>query len=168
MRAVGSGVAAVALALAGCADGSVLEGPRTASTIGDRLEEAYSVEVDQVECPEEIPVADGGEFRCTARVGDESVPVDVVQTDDEGTLEVTSQRALLSTDAVEADIAATLADRFARDDVEVTCDGPAVRVEEPEATFACAAVDGDETEAVEVTVRDARGGLTYAVAGDDG
>ena len=45
----------------------------------------------------------------------------------------------------------------------VTCEGPAVRIEEPEATFTCEAVDGDETKEVEVRVRDARGALAYTL-----
>jgi hypothetical protein len=119
--------------------------------------------VGEVRCPDDVEVEEGAGFLCTAGVGEERVEVDVRQTDGEGTLEVAARAAILSTPRIEADIATTLADRFERDDVEVTCDGPEVRIEEPDATFACEAVDGDETKEVEVRVSDARGALAYTL-----
>lgn len=149
--------------VAACGGPAVLDGPRSEDRIGDRLAEAYGVEVRSVTCPDDVEVEEGGTFTCTARVGEGSVDVDVRQTDGDGTLEVEARAAILATSAVEDDIATTLADRFARDDVAVTCDGPAVRIEEPDATFTCEAVDGAETKAVEVRVRDARGALAYTL-----
>jgi hypothetical protein len=163
MRALAAAVAVAAVAVAGCGKPAVLDGPRSEDRIGERLAETYDVEVGAVTCPDDVEVEEGATFTCTARVGGERVEVDVRQTDDEGTLEVASRSAILSTPRVEDDIAATLADRFARDDVEVTCAGPAVRIEEPDATFTCEAVDGDETKEVEVRVRDARGALAYTL-----
>jgi len=148
---------------AGCGKPAVLDGPRTEDRIAARLAETYAVDVRSVACPEEIEVEEDATFRCTARVGDGSVEVDVHQTDGDGTLEVEARAAILSTARIEDDIATTLADRFERDDVEVTCGGPAVRVEEPDARFTCEAVDGDETKEVEVRVRDARGALAYTL-----
>lgn len=156
-------LAVVAMAAGACGEPAVLDGPRSEERIGERLAEAYGIDVGRVTCPEDVEVEEGASFPCTAAVGDETVEVDVRQTDDEGTLQVTSRAAILSTDRVEADIATTLADRFERDDVEVTCEGPEVRIEEPEDTFACEAVDGDETKAVEVRVRDTRGALAYTL-----
>lgn len=153
----------VGLALGGCGQPAVLDGPRSEARIQERLAEAYGVEVGAVTCPEDVEVEDGGTFACTARVGDGRVEVAVRQTDGEGTLEVEAAAAILSTPAVEDDIATTLADRFSRDEVEVTCPGPAVRIEEPDATFTCEAVDGDETKQVDVRVRDARGALAYTL-----
>lgn len=156
-------VLAVAAAAGACGNPAVLDGPRSEDRIGERLSEAYGVDVGSVSCPDDVEVEAGATFRCTARVGDDRVEVDVHQTDDEGTLEVEALAAILSTPRVEEDIAATLADRFARDDVEVTCDGPEVRIEEPDARFTCQAVDGDETKDVEVRVRDADGALAYTL-----
>ena len=153
------------LGLGGCSQPAVLDVDRAESAIGERLAETYGVEVDGVACPAEVEVADGGDFRCRALVGEDTVVVQVTQTDADGTLEVVATRAILDTAVVEADIAATLADRFERDDVAVTCAGPDVRVEEPDATFSCEAVDGDETEEVTVLVRDVRGALTYTLEG---
>jgi hypothetical protein len=148
---------------AGCGKPAVLDGPRSEDRIAERLAEAYGVEVRSVACPEDIEVEEDATFRCTARVGDGRVEVDVRQTDGEGTLEVEARAAILSTPRIEDGIATTLADRFERDDVEVTCPGPAVRIEETGTTFACEAVDGDETKAVEVRVRDTRGALAYTL-----
>lgn len=151
------------LLLAACGSPAVLDVDRTEDRIGARLGQTYHVRIDAVSCPDEVVVEEGTTFRCTARVGDASVAVDVRQSDGDGTLEVEAAAAILSRPEIETDIAATLATEFARDDVEVTCPGPEVRVEEPEATFTCEAVDGDETKVVEVRVRDARGALAYTL-----
>jgi hypothetical protein len=156
-------LALAAVVAGGCGKPAVLDGARSEDRIGERLAEAYGVEVGAVRCPDDVEVDPGATFRCTARVGDERVEVDVRQTDGEGTLEVEARAAILSTPRVEEDIATTLADRFERDDVEVTCEGPEVRIETPEATFTCEAVDGDETKTVEVRVRDTRGALAYTL-----
>lgn len=152
-----------AVGLAGCGKPAVLDVPRSEERIGESLAETYDVEVGRVSCPDEVEVEEGARFACTATVGDQEVDVDVRQADDDGTLEVASRQAILSTPRVEADIAETLADRFARDDVVVTCEGPEVRIEEPDATFTCEAVDGEETKPVDVRVRDARGALAYTL-----
>lgn len=149
--------------LSGCGKPAVLDVERSEVRIRERLAETYDVTVDAVACPDEVEVEEGATFTCRADVGDGQVEVDVRQTDGDGTLEVEARAAILSTPRVEADIAATLGDRFARDEVTVTCEGPALRIEVPEATFACQAVDGDETREVEVRVRDARGALAYTV-----
>lgn len=156
-------IALVALAAGACGKPAVLDVPRSEARIADRLEEAYAVDGVAVSCPDDVEVEDGSTFRCTAEVEETTLDVDVRQTDDDGTLEVEAQAAIIVTSRVETDIAETLADRFERDDVEVTCEGPAVRAEEPDATFACEAVDGDETKEVEVRVRDARGALAYTL-----
>lgn len=159
-------VAALALAAvagAACGEPAVLDVPRSETRIGARLAETYDIDVGTVTCPDDIEVEEGASFTCTATIGGEEVDIDVRQTDSEGTLEVASRVAILSTPRIEADIAETLADRFERDDVEVTCEGPEVRTEEPDATFTCEAVDGDETKEVEVRVRDARGALAYTL-----
>lgn len=154
----------VALGLLGaCGKPAVLDGPRSEERIAERLGEAYDVEIRSVTCPEDVHVEEGATFTCTARVGEGDVEVEVRQSDGEGTLEVEARAAILSTSRIEQDIATTLADRFAREDVEVTCGGPAVRIEEPDATFPCEAVDGDEAKEVEVRVRDTRGALAYTL-----
>ncbi len=164
MRVLVAVVAPLAVAVAACGQPAVLDGPRSEERIGERLAEAYDVAVGEVTCPDDVEVEEGATFTCTAAVGDEEVDVDVRQADGEGTLAVSSRSAILSTARVEEDIATTLADRFERDDVAVTCAGPEVRIEEPQATFTCEAVDGDETKQVEVRVRDARGALAYTLS----
>ncbi|HEU5149812.1 MAG TPA: DUF4333 domain-containing protein [Iamia sp.] len=152
-----------AVVLASCGEPAVLDGPRSEDRIGESLAETYGVEVGAVDCPDDVEVEEGATFACTVRVGDGSVEVDVRQTDGDGTLEVTARSAVLATDRVEDEIATTLADRFERDDVAVTCPGPDVRIEAPDATFTCEAVDGDEAKQVDVRVRDARGALAFTL-----
>lgn len=158
--------ALVALGSAGCGQPGVLDVERAEDRIAEELSDTYGVTFGEVSCPDEVAVEEGGSFTCTATVGGgdaHEVDVTVVQTDGEGALEVASEQAVLSTAEVEADIVVTLADRFSRDDVEVVCEGAGIRVEDPGATFACEAVDGDERRTVEVLVRDARGALTYTL-----
>jgi hypothetical protein len=163
MRRTTLAAVALSVGLAACGEPAVLDVPRSEERIGERLAETYDVEVGRVTCPDDVEVEEGAGFVCTAMVGEEEVDVDVRQTDDDGTLEVASRQAILSTRRVEADIATTLADRFERDDVAVTCEGPEVRIEEPDATFTCTAVDGEESTEIDVRVRDARGALAYTV-----
>lgn len=167
MRGLGATIVTVA-ALAACGAPAVLDGPKAEAAIGERLSSTYGVDVGRVTCPADVEVADGGTFTCEVAVGQAStVSVAVRQTDGDGTLVVEPDRAILSTPEIEDDIATTLADRFERDDVEVTCEGEAVRAEAPDATFACEAVDGEEVKQVEVRVRDARGALAYTLLDDE-
>ncbi len=156
--------ALVAIALgAGCGRPAELDVDQAEARIATSLAETFDVEVTGVACPEDVQVEAGATFACTAQIDGESLDVDVRQTDDEGALLVEPTRAVLVTARVEDDIAAVLADRFDRDDVEVSCPGGPQRLEAPDATFTCDAVDGDETKDVEVRVRDAQGALTYTL-----
>lgn len=152
-----------ALLGAGCGRPAELDVGQAEARIATSLADTFEIEVDEVTCPEDVEVEAEATFTCSARVGGETLEVEVRQTDDEGALRVEPTRAVLVTARVEADIAEVLADRFARDDVEVSCPGGPQRFEAPDATFTCEAVDGDESKAVEVRVRDARGALTYTL-----
>ncbi len=56
--------------------------------IFDGIEEQTGVEMESVECPEEMDEEEGLNFECTATdTSGESVQVRVVQTDDEGNVE---------------------------------------------------------------------------------
>lgn len=151
------------LLVAGCGRPAVLDVERSEARIRERLSETYDVDVAAVTCPDEVDVEAGATFTCRARVSGSTVVVDVRQRDDEGALDVAPTRAVLVARRVATDIAEVLADRFERDDVAVRCPGDPVRIEEPGATFTCTAVDGEETKAVEVRVRDVHGALTYTV-----
>ena len=157
-------VAVLGVVLAvGCGQPAVLDVERAEARIATSLADTFDVEVGRVNCPEEVRVHAGSTFACTAAIGDATLEVDVRQTDDEGALTVEPAQAVLVTARVEADIAEVLADRFDRADVEVTCPGGPQRLEAPDATFTCTAVDGDESKEVEVRVRDAQGALTYTL-----
>lgn len=155
---------AVLVVLAACGRPAVLDVDRAEERIRTSLTETFEVEVAAVACPERVEVEEGAAFSCDARLADDAtLEVTVRQTDDAGALSVEPTRAVLVTDRVEADIAEVLDDRFARDDVQVSCPGGPQRLEEPQATFTCTAADGDERKEVEVEVRDAQGALTYTL-----
>lgn len=163
-RSLGPGLLLVVLALAAaCGRPAVLDVDRAEARIQTSLTETFDVEVASVRCPDEVEVEEGASFSCDARLSDATLEVTVRQTDDEGALSVEPTRAVLVTERVEADIAEVLDDRFSRDDVDVSCPGGPQRLEEPEATFTCTAIDGDERKEVEVKVRDAQGALTYTL-----
>ncbi len=147
----------------GCGRPAVLDTERTEARIATSLTDRFEVEVAAVGCPDEVEVEEGATFTCTAEVAGGEVEVDVEQRDGDGALEVSPRQAVLVVERVAADIVEVLADQFSRDDVEVTCAGEPVRIEEPGATFECTAVDGPQEVTVEVRVRDARGALTYAL-----
>ena len=151
------------LPMAACGRPAVLDTERTEERIQASLAERFDVEVTSVTCPDEVDVEEGATFSCTAEVAGEEVAVDVEQRDGDGALEVSPRQAVLVVERVATDITEVLADQFERDDVEVSCPGDPVRIEEPGATFECTAVDGPQEVTVEVRVRDARGAVTYAL-----
>lgn len=149
--------------LAGCGSPAALDVDRAEARIATVVSDTFDVTVGQVRCPEDVSVEAGATFACAVEVGEASLEVRIVQADDEGALRVEPTRAVLVTARVENDIVEVLADRFARDDVEVSCPGPPERLEEAGSTFTCLAVDGEEEREVEVQVRDVRGALTYTL-----
>ncbi len=160
---VGVAAALATGVLVGCGQAAVLDVDRAEARIAASLGDTFDVDVGAVDCPDEVEVEQGARFSCTAEVGEATLVVEVVQTDDDGALRVEPTQAVLVTSRVEADIAEVLADRFDRADVEVTCPGGPQRLAPPDATFTCTAVDGDERKDVEVRVRDAQGALTYTL-----
>ncbi len=150
-------------ALVGCSQPARLDGNGIEATIRSRLADDLDIPVSSVSCPDDIEAEAGDHFTCRATTPGGEVDVTVNQADGEGTLAVEPTEAVLVTDRVVDDIVATLADRFDRDDVAVTCPGPAVRIEEVDATFTCRAQDGDEARLVEVRVRDLQGALAYSL-----
>lgn len=162
--ALAVGLAGLALTgVAGCGRPAVLDTERTEERIGASISQRFDVEVTSVACPDDVEVDEGASFTCTAAVAGGEVEVEVEQRDGDGALEVSPRQAVLVVERVASDITEVLADQFSRDDVEVTCAGEPVRIEEPGSTFECTAVDGPQEVTVEVRVRDARGALTYAL-----
>jgi hypothetical protein len=155
--------AALAALAAGCGQPAQLDVDRAEASIRTQLAGAWDVPVRSVTCPDDIDVEQGARTTCRATISAGTVDVVVRQTDDEGALAVAPSRAVLVTARVADDVEAVLADRFDRDDATVSCPGAAVRIVEPDDTFTCEAVDGDERKDVVVRVRDARGALTYAL-----
>lgn len=164
-RAAAVVIAAATVLAGGCGQPARLDGEAVEERIRGEIEHAHPVEVSNVDCGDELEVGAGRSFSCSVAIEpDAELSVDVRQVDGAGRLEVVPEEAVIVADEVEADIVEVLADRFERDDATVTCAGPEVRVERPDATFECEARDGDETRTVVVRVRDERGGLTYTLS----
>lgn len=163
-RLAATAVALVAVGAA-CSGDSRLDDVRTETAVRDRLSEAFDAEVTEVRCPSDIDVEEGLITLCEADLEAGTMTVQVVQTDDDGTVAVTPNQALIVTERIEADAAAELSVRYRRDDVTVTCPGPAEQLLEPDATFTCEADDGDDQIDVVVRVRDAWGAVAYTLDG---
>ena len=156
LRRLVAALGPLVLVAAACGRPAVLDSERAEARIGDSLGERFDVDVTSVACPADIPVEEGATFTCTAAVAGGEVEVDVEQRDGDGALEVSPRQAVLVVERVIADMIEVLGDQFSRDDVEVTCPGEPVRIEEPGATFECTAVEGPQEVPIEVRVRDAR------------
>lgn len=161
-------VIAVLGAVAGCSQAVVLDAGRTQDSIRARLEDGYDVSVSEVSCPDDVELDAGGTFRCRVTTAGGRVDVVVEQVGDDGDLAVEPVQALVVTERVVDDIARVLGDRFDRNDADVTCPGPEVRVAEVGATFTCRAEDAGETRTIEVRVRDAHGALAYSLSEPEG
>ena len=106
----------------------------------------------------------GGTFTCTVTLKQAgTLPVDVRQTDGDGTLDVTPTAAVVTKERIAKELSASLKKRFGRS-FEVRCSGDPVAVRAPGSTSTCSAKDATSKRGVTVTVTDAAGTLDFAVA----
>lgn len=157
------GVAVAVLVVVGCSTESRLDADRAEAAVRDQIGEAFATEVTAVRCPDDIAIRQGLAVTCEADLSAGTMTVQLLQTDDDGAVRVLPEQALVVTEAVEEQAAAALAVRYQRDDVTVTCAGPAERLVEPEATIACEADDGEDTVDLTVRVRDVWGALAFTL-----
>ncbi len=110
-------------------------------TLHSPLREYFSargIDVDAIACRGELPRRAGAEVRCLVEVMGESVPVDVVVTDADGSLSIRPLHATLVTAELEPEIAQTLHGE-GYDVAHVRCEG-AVWVARPHAEHHCEVV----------------------------
>jgi len=69
--------------------GPELNIPTVESEIQTGIEEQTDVTVSSVDCPEDVPIDEGGTFTCTATVegSEETLSIRVTQTDNSGTVD---------------------------------------------------------------------------------
>jgi hypothetical protein len=157
--------AACLLALAACGDpADSLDPTATERAVGRAVAADVAPEVTATRCPADIAKAEGGTFECeVALAGAGSLPVEVTQVDDDGTLDVEPSAAVVTVDRITEELTASLKERFGRD-FTVRCSGDDVEVREPASTSTCSARDATSAREVTVTVVDPAGTLAFTVA----
>lgn len=140
--------------------------PTTASEqIAAAVTSELAISVDEVGCPDDLPLGEGEGFDCDVELADGAgtLPVTVAQVDDEGTLQVVPGAVVRSDAELADDLRAALRDAFDRS-FQVDCgDGPAV-VRAPGSELTCRARDASSRRSVTVTVTDERGSLRFELS----
>lgn len=163
-------VAAVLL-LAGCSaevtiGGGTVDENRTADAVGNYLREAVpDVQVGSVTCPEDVKVAEGASFECTAEVAGSQVPVTVTLShvqDGDYTYELKLAKALIDIDKVITEIRSRLPAQAAG--ARVDCGAPSVRVAEVGGTIPCTISLGSKRQAVRTVVDNLDGTVHFEPA----
>jgi hypothetical protein len=140
-----AGVALAAL-LVSCSSDSV-----DTATVRESLREDYlertGAEVENVDCPDEVPRDLGTSFVCTLEVDGQTLEVVATQTDGDGTIGFSQKQALIEVGAVIAGIQ-EYAQSELRVSVTVDCGRRAVAVVDLGGTFDCTATDENGTAVV--------------------
>lgn len=155
------------MALGGCSSKSI-DTTNASRELTQRIRAAAApATVGDVDCPAKVDVRKGSRFSCKVEVGGQPVEILVEQVDDKGTISAKTDKAIVNTAKVQADLLAQFEaayhdtpDRKAGD-VTVECPGDQVRVLAVKASFICTAntPGGPVTERVVVT--DTAGHVTY-------
>jgi hypothetical protein len=150
-------VVAPALLVAAC--GKQLDVAKPEQAILREVERAYSVDVSEVSCPEDLEAEAGATFKCVVVLPDDRLTVDVTQTDDEGGLRFELAEQLITNERVEQAI------RRQYNATAVNCGRREYWVSRPGETFTCRARDdAGGTARIRVTVRDERGNIDLDIA----
>lgn len=171
-RAVAAAVLVLALAvavLAACSDeADTLDPAKTQQAVGDAVAKQVEPKVTATRCTGSLEREAGATFRCTVTLqGAGKLPVTVQQVDEDGTLEVEPDAAVVAQERIVTELKASLKERFGRN-FQVKCDGPEVEVREPDSTSTCIARDASSRREVTITVTDAAGTLAFDVGGAGG
>lgn len=153
------------LALTACSDqAGTLDQAATERAVGRAVSAKVEPNVTATRCAGELVQEDGGTFTCTVTLkGAGSLPVEVRQVDDEGTLDVTPAAAVVATDRIVSELTKALEAQFKRT-FTVRCSGDPVQIRPPSSTSTCSAKDETSAREVTVTVTDSAGTLSFAVA----
>jgi hypothetical protein len=122
--------------------GEKLNARKAESVIRDDLNTRFAAQglsIVAVSCPEQVRMKQGNGFTCQAQFeGGGTLPVDVAQSDDKGTIEWTVKRRLLLGSVVEKQIVDRA--QSSGQQIAVSC-GDRVRVVVPHAKFQCMGKD---------------------------
>lgn len=141
-------VALAAVALAGCK--ATLQTGELEDATRDQFRTSIGVEVEEIDCPDDVAASSGATFTCTARAADgSSVTFGVTQTDDSGHVRFDDQ--FVRTPAVEESLTKEIGAGG-----KVEC--PDLVLLERGASFDCDTSDtSGERQVVEVTINDEAG-----------
>ncbi len=158
------GLAVGALFLFG---GKVLDTAEAERQLAQLTEEQVGLAADDVQCPDDVPLAAGTTTTCTATLDGQPISFTVEQTDDEGNVQITGDDSIV----VVADVEASLAEQVGAEagvEAIATCDaeGRSVLVDGAGTPIPCTvsnAADASDSIDVVATVDDA-GSVSYEVA----
>lgn len=166
--------ALAATSVAGCSGsvsvgGSTLDSAQVEETIKAKLATLVPAGTEiTVDCPDDIAAKAGTISDCTAKVGDQTLPYKVEQTDDEGKFNADPTLAVIDLDKAETVVAGQIAEQ-AGGEWTLTCEpaGDArIYVIAVDGTFTCSAsgTDGESTDDAEITmtVTDLDGNVSWA------
>jgi hypothetical protein len=153
-----------AVALGGCSTTTTLDRDKLHAFIENDLIDDEAVEVTDADCPEVEDPEVGQTFECTAQVEGQDVRIGVTVTDaEEGIVDIESLDAILVMSVLESGIADDLTEQLGFD-VTIECSDEDYLVAEVASVLTCEASDGaGETAAVDVTVTDAAGNVTFEI-----
>jgi hypothetical protein len=143
--------------VAGPADAAELSRAAARRTVERSVHEAYpNLTFGNVACPSGIQRARGVKFTCTVQLPGTFLVVDAEQTDGKGTVQLSTQQAVIPTQALR-DFVAQNASLPATTD----CGAAPFRVARAGQTIDCTAALADgTTRAVQLTVQDSAGNVT--------
>ena len=151
--------AAAAVVSSGAVPASAAELPRTAArrTVERSVHEAYpNLVFGNVACPAGVERARGVSFTCTVQLPGTFLVVDAKQTDGSGTVELSTQQALIPTQALRDFIA-----QNASLPATIDCGSSPFTVARAGQVVTCTAALADgQTRQVDLTVADTAGNVT--------
>lgn len=155
-----------ALGLAGVLGLTACGGTLDTGELEDQTSQAIAddigVQVDSVDCPDDIEAKAGSRFTCTATAADgTTASVEVVQTDDEGNVQISAE--LVNIPSIESELVQQIGGA-------ATVDCPdSLIVASKGTTFTCDATDEDGTTGkIEVTFQNDQGRFTADVISAEG
>lgn len=157
-------VALVLLVVAGCALDDNLDMERAEAALESEVGRYYGVRVEEVDCPDEVPMEEGGTFDCEVTVAGQQLPIVARQDDGEGNVTFEAAAAVIDVAAKTAELQAAIAEENPGARLRLYCGDQAVMVLDPGATFDCLMEGPDQPpRRVVVTVEDVDGATTFAI-----
>lgn len=161
-------LAAIALVVlaAACSLSDDLDMVKAESALRSEIARYYGVAVDEVACPEEVAMEEGGRFTCRATVAGQELPVEARQDDGDGNVTFEATAAVIDVAEKTAELQETILAENPGSHLRLYCGDDEVLVLDPGATFDCL-LEGPDVplRRVVVTVEDVDGTTTFTTPG---